>query len=50
MCLQAAVQIEKLYELFISRDATQVEVNPLGETDDGRGIKLQIFTHNEIFP
>ena len=37
LCLQAAVQIEKLYELFIARDATQVEVNPLGETDDGRG-------------
>ncbi|CAB3987289.1 succinate-- ligase [GDP-forming] subunit beta, mitochondrial-like [Paramuricea clavata] len=33
---EAAVQIERLYELFIARDATQVEVNPLGETDDGR--------------
>ena len=33
---EAAIQIERLYELFIARDATQVEVNPLGETDDGR--------------
>ncbi|XP_028397959.1 succinate--CoA ligase [GDP-forming] subunit beta, mitochondrial-like [Dendronephthya gigantea] len=33
---EAAAQIEKLYELFIARDATQVEVNPFGETDDGR--------------
>ncbi|XP_046840635.1 succinate--CoA ligase [GDP-forming] subunit beta, mitochondrial-like [Xenia sp. Carnegie-2017] len=33
---EAAIQIERLYELFIARDATQVEVNPLGETIDGR--------------
>lgn len=33
---QAAEQIKKLYELFTSVDATQVEINPLGETTDGR--------------
>ncbi len=35
--LQAANQIKKLYELFCKVDATQVEINPLGETPDGRG-------------
>ncbi|XP_064632081.1 succinate--CoA ligase [GDP-forming] subunit beta, mitochondrial-like isoform X1 [Lineus longissimus] len=33
---QASDQIKKLYELFIKVDATQVEINPFGETDDGR--------------
>ena len=31
----AAEQIEKLYNLFIAVDATQVEINPFGETPDG---------------
>jgi len=31
---QIAEQIVKLYNLFISVDATQVEINPLGITDD----------------
>lgn len=34
---QAAEQIKKLYNLFIKVDATQVEINPFGETPDGRG-------------
>ena len=34
---QAADQIGKLYKMFVDVDATQIEVNPLGETDDGRG-------------
>ena len=34
---QAANQVRKLYKMFIDVDATQIEVNPLGETDDGRG-------------
>uniref|UniRef100_G3MRL7 Succinate--CoA ligase [GDP-forming] subunit beta, mitochondrial n=1 Tax=Amblyomma maculatum TaxID=34609 RepID=G3MRL7_AMBMU len=33
---KAAEQIERLYDLFIKVDATQVEVNPFGETPDGR--------------
>ncbi|XP_076845295.1 LOW QUALITY PROTEIN: succinate--CoA ligase [GDP-forming] subunit beta, mitochondrial [Brachyhypopomus gauderio] len=33
---QAAEQIKKLYDLFLKVDATQVEVNPLGETPEGR--------------
>ena len=32
----AAEQIKRLYELFIEVDATQVEINPLAETHDGR--------------
>lgn len=34
---QAADQIKKLYDLFLKVDATQVEVNPLGETPEGQG-------------
>ena len=33
----AATQIMKLYDLFCGVDATQVEINPFGETPDGRG-------------
>uniref|UniRef100_A0A3P9IYW2 Succinate--CoA ligase [GDP-forming] subunit beta, mitochondrial n=1 Tax=Oryzias latipes TaxID=8090 RepID=A0A3P9IYW2_ORYLA len=33
---QAADQIKKLYDLFLKVDATQVEVNPLGETPQGQ--------------
>ncbi|XP_067854976.1 succinyl-CoA ligase [GDP-forming] subunit beta, mitochondrial isoform X1 [Heptranchias perlo] len=33
---QAAEQIQKLYSLFLKVDATQVEVNPFGETPDGQ--------------
>lgn len=35
--LQAADQIKRLYDLFLKVDATQVEVNPLGETPQGQG-------------
>ena len=35
---QAAEQIKLLYELFLKVDATQVEINPFGETPDGKGI------------
>uniref|UniRef100_A0A3B5LG12 succinate--CoA ligase (GDP-forming) n=1 Tax=Xiphophorus couchianus TaxID=32473 RepID=A0A3B5LG12_9TELE len=34
---QAADQIKRLYDLFLKVDATQVEVNPLGETPEGQG-------------
>ena len=34
---KAAEQIKKLYKLFINVDATQVEINPLGETPTGDG-------------
>ncbi|KAL5014179.1 hypothetical protein ScPMuIL_008449 [Solemya velum] len=33
---EAAEQIKRLYDLFIKVDATQVEINPFGETPDGR--------------
>uniref|UniRef100_A0A9J8BLZ3 Succinate--CoA ligase [GDP-forming] subunit beta, mitochondrial n=1 Tax=Cyprinus carpio carpio TaxID=630221 RepID=A0A9J8BLZ3_CYPCA len=33
---QAANQIKRLYDLFLKVDATQVEVNPLGETPEGQ--------------
>lgn len=33
---EASRQIKHLYELFIKVDATQVEINPLGETPDGK--------------
>ena len=33
---EAADQMRRLYDLFLRVDATQVEINPLGETDDGR--------------
>lgn len=32
---QASLQIRRLYNLFIGVDATQVEINPLGETPTG---------------
>lgn len=34
---QAADQIKRLYDLFLKVDATQVEVNPFGETPEGQG-------------
>jgi len=34
---KAADQIKKLYKLFVNVDATQVEINPLGETPSGDG-------------
>jgi hypothetical protein len=37
---QAADQIMRLYDLFLKVDATQVEVNPLGETPEGQGTTL----------
>ncbi|KAJ7317051.1 hypothetical protein JRQ81_003213, partial [Phrynocephalus forsythii] len=33
---QAADQIKKLYDLFLKVDATQIEVNPFGETPEGQ--------------
>ena len=38
----AAEQIKRLYELFVKVDATQVEINPFGETPDGRGSLMMI--------
>lgn len=37
---KAAAEIEKLYQLFNKVDATQIEINPLAETDDGRVISV----------
>uniref|UniRef100_A0A2K6TE87 Succinate--CoA ligase [GDP-forming] subunit beta, mitochondrial n=1 Tax=Saimiri boliviensis boliviensis TaxID=39432 RepID=A0A2K6TE87_SAIBB len=37
---QAADQITKLYNLFLKVDATQVEVNPFGETPEGQVVSF----------
>uniref|UniRef100_U5EJ13 Succinate--CoA ligase [GDP-forming] subunit beta, mitochondrial n=1 Tax=Corethrella appendiculata TaxID=1370023 RepID=U5EJ13_9DIPT len=37
---KAAYEIQKLYRLFTKVDATQIEINPLAETDDGRVISV----------
>ncbi|CAG9803340.1 unnamed protein product [Chironomus riparius] len=37
---KAAHQIERLYDLFSKVDATQIEINPLAETDDERVIAV----------
>lgn len=55
---KAATEIEKLYNLFVKVDATQIEINPLAETDDGRVISVDAklnfddnaeFRQKEIF-
>ncbi|KAF6101290.1 succinate-CoA ligase GDP-forming subunit beta [Phyllostomus discolor] len=48
---QAADQIKKLYNLFLKIDATQVEVNPFGETPEGQvnGAGLAMATCDIIF-
>ncbi|KAL0633501.1 succinate--CoA ligase beta chain [Maublancomyces gigas] len=33
---EAADTIKKLYKVFVEKDATQIEINPLSETDDRR--------------
>ena len=38
----ATEQIKRLYALFLKVDATQIEINPFGETPDGEGI-LDLF-------
>lgn len=36
-CIPEAVDtIKKLYKVFVEKDATQIEINPLSETDDRR--------------
>ena len=40
---QAAEQIKLLYKLFLKVDATQVEINPFGETPDGKGIRTHCW-------
>ena len=46
----AADQIKKLYELFMKVDATQVEINPFGETPDGRGTFAKQFYFFLLLP
>lgn len=56
--LRATAEILKLWNIFVSVDAIQIEINPLAETDDGKVIavdaKLQFddnaqFRQREIF-
>lgn len=35
---KAANEIKKLWNLFVTVDAVQIEINPLVETDDGKSI------------
>lgn len=37
--LQAITTMSNLYKLFRGVDATQVEINPLGMTKDGKGMR-----------
>lgn len=39
---EAAKQVKLLYEMFCAVDATQIEINPFGETPEGRGIHIHI--------
>jgi len=56
--LQAAIEIKKLWEFFLSVDAVQIEINPLVETSDNKVVcvdaKIQFddnsqFRHQDIF-
>lgn len=46
---QAADQIKRLYDLFLKVDATQVEVNPLGETPEGQGMTLFLILFLSVY-
>lgn len=55
---KAMEQVEKLYQLFIEKDATLVEINPLAETKDGDVVCIDAkinfddnaeFRHHDIF-
>lgn len=55
---RAAEQVEKLYQLFIDKDATLLEINPLAETHDGDIVCIDAkinfddnahFRHADIF-
>lgn len=37
---EAATTIEKLYQIFVERDATQIEINPLAESSDHRVLAM----------
>eukprot|EP00761_Pharyngomonas_kirbyi_P012592 gb/GECH01012619.1/.p1 GENE.gb/GECH01012619.1/~~gb/GECH01012619.1/.p1 ORF type:complete len:452 (+),score=108.32 gb/GECH01012619.1/:1-1356(+) len=58
MVEQAAEQIRRLYNLFVETDSTQIEINPLLETTDGKVVcadaKLNFddnagYRHKDIF-
>ncbi|CAK1599682.1 unnamed protein product [Parnassius mnemosyne] len=58
MVKKCAEEIKKLWELFVKVDATQLEINPLVETDDGRVVAVDAkinfddnaqFRQKEIF-
>lgn len=49
---EAAVQIERLYDMFIGLDATQVEINPMSETKEHGVITVDAkvnFDDNALF-
>jgi succinyl-CoA synthetase beta subunit len=55
---EAVNQLRSLYNLFLALDATQVEINPLAETDDGKIYAVDakinfddnaLFRHKDIY-
>jgi len=42
----ATEQIKRLYGLFLKLDATQIEINPFGETPDGEGTLHLVLNYN----
>ena len=45
----ATEQIKRLYALFLKVDATQIEINPFGETPDGEGTVQLLMVKNGHF-
>ena len=37
---QAADFMQKMYNLFVEKDATLIEINPMSEDSDGNGVLL----------
>ena len=45
----ATEQIKRLYALFLKLDATQIEINPFGETPDGEGMLCVLVSWKFLF-
>lgn len=39
MIAEVAQQVQNLYNLFVKIDATQIEINPLAQTTDNKGLR-----------
>lgn len=40
-------QLKRLYEMFLKVDATQVEINPFGETECNRGKEVDVLASRD---